>query len=119
MQIAVRTLRSHSTMINCERCRFFQHCFDHSDEHYAEGEVSAIPIDSSPAASNNWVMSTETPTTDRHQLEDLIAKRMKGERDPEETRQACERMDRMREEIRKWVGTVDFAVDSIREHRDR
>lgn len=82
-------------------------------------DASEFAIDQRSLASDDESMSTDTPTNNRHQLEDLIAKLMKGERDLEETRKACERMDRMREEIRKRVGTVDFAVGSIREHRDR
>lgn len=43
---------------------------------------------------------------------------LKGVRDPEAMRQAAERMDRMREEMRKRVGNVDLAVPLIRETRD-
>jgi hypothetical protein len=64
-------------------------------------------------------MSIETATTDRQRLEELIARLMRGERDPEAMRRACERMDRMREEIQKRIGTVDVAVRYIRELRDR
>ncbi len=41
-----------------------------------------------------------------------------GVRDPEIMRQACERMDRMREEIRKKHGELNIAVDLIREVRE-
>jgi hypothetical protein len=66
-------------------------------------------------------MSTEISTTEeaKHHLDDVIAKLMTGERDPEEVRLACERMDRAREEIRRRIGTVEVAVDYIRELRDR
>lgn len=64
-------------------------------------------------------MSIDTKTTDRQELDEVIAKLMRGERDPEAARRACERMDRMREEIYKRVGTVEVAVDFIRELRDR
>ena len=65
-------------------------------------------------------MSTDTiPDTDVHQLEVLIARLMKGERDPEAAKKSRERMDRMREETRKRVGTVEVAVDFVRELRDR
>ena len=37
---------------------------------------------------------------------------------PEAMRQAAERMDRMREEMRQRVGNVDLAVPLIRETRD-
>lgn len=65
-------------------------------------------------------MSTISHTEEaKRELEDTIAKLMRGERDPEDIRKSCERMDRMREEIRQRVGIVEFAVDSIRELRDR
>lgn len=64
-------------------------------------------------------MSTETPTTAKHELEEAIARRMKGVRDPDAARKACERMDHMREETRKRVGTVEVAVKFIRELRDQ
>jgi hypothetical protein len=64
-------------------------------------------------------MSTDTPTTGKSELEELIAKLMKGERDPEAAMKSRERLDRMREETRKRVGTVEIAVDFVREHRDR
>ena len=67
-------------------------------------------------------MSTETITTEvtKQEFDELIAKLMRGEpRDPEEMRKSRERMDFMREETRKRVGTVEVAVDFIRELRDR
>lgn len=60
-----------------------------------------------------------TTTEDARQLEDLIARMMKGERDPEAAKKSRERMDHMREETRRRVGTVDVAVDFVRELRDR
>ena len=42
---------------------------------------------------------------------------LRGVRDPESMRQAAERMDRMREEMRRRVGDVDLAVPLIRETR--
>jgi hypothetical protein len=41
-----------------------------------------------------------------------------SERDPEAVRQACEQMDRMREELRAKFGTMEVAVELIREARD-
>jgi hypothetical protein len=38
--------------------------------------------------------------------------------DPEAVRKACERMDRMREELRERVGTVDVAVELIHDARN-
>lgn len=67
-------------------------------------------------------MSTKTISTEitKQQFDELIAKLMGGvPRDPEEMRSSRERMDFMREETRKRVGTVEVAVNSIRELRDR
>jgi hypothetical protein len=43
---------------------------------------------------------------------------LQGVRDPEAMRQAAQRMDQMREDMRQRVGNVDFAVLLIRETRD-
>lgn len=51
-------------------------------------------------------------------LQEALAAAAKGGRDPEEMRKACEEMDRMREELRQKIGTVDVAVDLIRAGRD-
>ena len=65
-------------------------------------------------------MATETIPSIDQELDDILAKLVKGERrDPDAVRLACERMDRMREEIQKKVGIVDIAVPAIRELRDR
>jgi hypothetical protein len=65
-------------------------------------------------------MTTETIPSIDQELDDVLAKLVKGERrDPEAVRLACERMDRMREEIQKRVGIVDIAIPAIRELRDR
>lgn len=64
-------------------------------------------------------MSTETVPTGNPELNEALSRRMKGVRDPVAARNACERMDRMREEIKKRVGTVEVAVDFIRELRDQ
>jgi len=42
----------------------------------------------------------------------------RGVNDPTVMRRACERMDRMREELRQRVGDLDVAPDLIREGRD-
>ncbi len=52
------------------------------------------------------------------ELEEAVNRLLRGTRDPEAMRKACERMDRMREEMRQRVGEVEFAVDLIRESRD-
>ncbi len=52
------------------------------------------------------------------ELQEAADNAAKGIRDPEAARLARERMDRMREEIRKKHGLLDIAVPSIRELRD-
>ncbi len=47
-----------------------------------------------------------------------VDRALQGVRDPESMRQAAERMDRMREEMRARVGNVNLAVPLIRETRD-
>jgi hypothetical protein len=66
-------------------------------------------------------MSTETLTTAEamKELQEAVDRLVKGERDPEAMRQACERMDQMREELRKRIGTVEIAVDLIRDARNQ
>jgi hypothetical protein len=41
-----------------------------------------------------------------------------GARDPKEMRRACERMDRLGEEVRRKHGILDIGVPAIRELRD-
>ena len=67
-------------------------------------------------------MKTTKPLTDSRaeingELEEAIRVAMSSIRDPEEMRQACERMDRMREEIRTREGVLDIGVPAIRELR--
>lgn len=52
------------------------------------------------------------------ELGEAIARLMKRERDPAAGRKAREEMDRMREEIRRRIGTVDVAVELVREARN-
>jgi hypothetical protein len=51
------------------------------------------------------------------ELEEALRQAMSGIRDPEEMRKACERMDRMREEVYKREGLLDIGVPAIRELR--
>ena len=60
-------------------------------------------------------MSTTTETKD--ELEDAIATLMREDRDYEDMRRAGEELDRLREETRKRVGTLDVAVELIRDAR--
>ena len=52
------------------------------------------------------------------ELQDAAEKAAQGLRDPEAMRQACERMDRMREKNRQLYGEQEVVVDIVREMRD-
>jgi hypothetical protein len=52
------------------------------------------------------------------EMEEAVRRAMSGVRDPETMRRACERMDRMSEEIFKKHGILDIGVPVIRELRD-
>lgn len=52
-------------------------------------------------------------------LQDTLDRVAKGIRDPEASRQALERLDKAREEMRQRVGVVEVAVELIRETRDQ
>jgi hypothetical protein len=51
------------------------------------------------------------------ELQEAIRWAASGVRDPEEMRKACERMDRMREEVYSREGILDIGVPAIRELR--
>ena len=53
------------------------------------------------------------------QLREAADRAAKGIRDSNAMKQACERMDRMREELRNRIGTVEMAVDLIRDARNQ
>jgi hypothetical protein len=52
------------------------------------------------------------------ELQEAATRAASGVRDPEAMRQACERMDRIREENKKKFGEADIGVQIIRELRD-
>ncbi len=52
------------------------------------------------------------------ELQAAIERAMKGSRDAESMRKACDRMDRTREEIYRRTGWLDMAVPTIRALRD-
>ncbi len=53
------------------------------------------------------------------ELDDSVRTLMIGVRDPEAIRRACQRMDRMREELRQRIGNVELAVELIRDARSQ
>jgi hypothetical protein len=69
-------------------------------------------------------MMPDTPATSvilpeaMAQLRAAAALAASGVRDAEAMRQACERMDRLREENRRKVGNSPIGADIIREARD-
>jgi len=63
-------------------------------------------------------MSSEISSSALTELRETLARVQAGVRDPQAMRQACERMDRNREELRKKVGTLDMAVELIRDARN-
>ena len=66
-------------------------------------------------------MSTETvfPAELIHKLDASLAAARTDVRDPETLRRAREEMNRMREELRQRIGTVQVAVDLIRDARNQ
>jgi hypothetical protein len=64
-------------------------------------------------------MNTTEPIPDdvMAELRSATERAARGIRDPEAMRRACERMDRMREELRGRTGQLDIAVELIREAR--
>lgn len=52
------------------------------------------------------------------ELQAAAERAAKGLRDPEIMAKACERMDQLREEIRREHGILDIGVPAIRELRD-
>jgi len=62
---------------------------------------------------------TSSPGEVVHELHEILAGASTGVRDPETMRKAREEMNRMREELRQRIGTVEIAVDIIREARDQ
>ena len=52
------------------------------------------------------------------EMQAAIDRAMKGVRDPEAVRKACERMDRMREETFRKHGLLDIGGPAIRALRD-
>ncbi|HQU43538.1 MAG: hypothetical protein B7Z73_01845 [Planctomycetia bacterium 21-64-5] len=89
-------------------------------EYIKAGHRRAVVVDYRRAEAENSCMSIDTPTKAdaTSELQQAIERMMAGVRDPEVGRQARDDMDRMREETQKRVGTVEVAVDLIRDARD-
>jgi chromatin segregation and condensation protein Rec8/ScpA/Scc1 (kleisin family) len=52
-------------------------------------------------------------------LQEALDNLAKGIRDPEKMKEACEEMDRLREENRRLFGETNIAVELIRQTRDQ
>jgi succinate dehydrogenase/fumarate reductase flavoprotein subunit len=66
---------------------------------------------------NETKSSAGPPSEVDVELQEAMRRAMSGVRDPEEMRKACERMDRMREEVYKREAILDIGVPAIRELR--
>ena len=65
-------------------------------------------------------MSIGITTTDvTKELQEVMDRLVRGTRDPEAGRRARADMDRMREETRQRIGTIEVAVDFIRDARNQ
>ncbi len=62
--------------------------------------------------------ATTIPPETLRELDEAVARALRGIRDPEAMRRAAERMDQTREAIYQRVGLLDFAVPTIRALRD-
>jgi hypothetical protein len=67
-----------------------------------------------PTSEKNRVIPPEVMA----ELQEAARLALSGVRDPEAMRRACERMDHMREAVRKKHGILDIGVPAIRELRD-
>jgi hypothetical protein len=52
------------------------------------------------------------------EMQQAAERAARGVRDPERMRRSCERMDRIREEIRQKHGVLDIGVPAVRQLRD-
>lgn len=63
--------------------------------------------------------TTSTPAEVVAELQASLALAASGVRDPGTMRKAREEMNRMREELRQKIGTVDVAVELVRDARNQ
>jgi hypothetical protein len=82
-------------------------------------EYGKFSVDFSATLAHNQGMETnDIPPEILAQMHVAALKAMSPDRDPEAMKNACERMDRMREDIKKKHGILDIGVPAIRELRD-
>ena len=64
-------------------------------------------------------MSIDAASDLLHELQVTLERARTGARDPAEMRQAREDMNRLREDLRKKIGTISVAVELIRDARSQ
>jgi hypothetical protein len=75
----------------------------------------AVSVDNPDMSSE---LATPIPAELLAEMQEAAERAANGVRDPERMRQACERMDCIREEIRREHGVLDIGVPALRELRD-
>jgi hypothetical protein len=63
-------------------------------------------------------MSIELSPGMSQEIQEAMQRLLSGVHDPQIMQRACERMDRIREEIRQKHGVLEIGVPAIRELRD-
>ena len=79
------------------------------------GAETHVAVDFISDSTDNDCMDSTPTTTELQEAADRAAK---GIRDPEARRQASQRLDQLREAVRRRVGIVDVAVEFVREARE-
>jgi succinate dehydrogenase/fumarate reductase flavoprotein subunit len=90
----------------------------HSDLNFRKSRWFLKLKSRGPIAMNTAASTPLIPDDIQAQLQETLDDLVKGIRNPDKMKAACERMDRMREENRKLFGEHGIAVDLIRETRD-
>ena len=83
--------------------------------------ICSDSIDSRLKNSDNYCMSNATIFSPEliAQMQEAADRAAKGVRDPTAMDRAFKEMDRIREELRQRIGTVNVAVDLVREARNQ
>ena len=81
--------------------------------------MAASSVDRLEFAADNSHMATTTTALTMKELTEAVHRMMSGVRDAAVAQKAREDMNRMREETRKRIGTVEVAVDLIRDAREQ
>jgi len=88
-------------------------------EEWLRIEYGKFSVDFSATQAHNQGMEiNDIPPEILAQMDVAALKAMSPDRDPEAMKNACERMDRMREDIKKKHVILNIGVPAIRELRD-